>query len=161
MKKSIVMALATMIFGFSTLANANNLNALITKEVKKSTSFLNKSEAKTTGYQYTLANKNITYTDINNDGKKDAVVALHYCEKISCHMTTRLFDIAVFLNTGKGKYQYGDAYTVGLTGDFSVKNGIIYANSLLYNEHEDPDCCPSHKEMVKLRFTNGKLAKVK
>lgn len=98
---------------------------------------------------------------MNSDGKKDAVVALHYCEKLSCHMTTNVFDVAVFLNTGNGKYKYGAAYTLGLTGDLRVKNGVIYANTFLYNEHEDPACCPSHKESIKLKFSNGKLFQVK
>lgn len=145
----------------SSLANANNLNSLISQEVKKATQFLNKEDAKITGYKYHLSNKKIHYADMNNDGKKDAVVALHYCEKTSCHMTTNVFDVAVFLNTGNGNYKYGDAHTLGLTGDLSVKNGVIYANTLLYDEYEDPACCPSYKYAMKLRFKNGELVEIK
>lgn len=144
----------------SSLANANNLNSLISQEVKKATQFLNKEDAKITGYKYHLSNKKVHYADMNNDGKKDAVVALHYCEKTSCHMTTNVFDVAVFLNTGNGNYKYASAYTLGLTGDLTAKNGIIYANTLSYIEHEDPDCCPSHKEFIKLRLSKGKLVKI-
>ncbi len=89
------------------------------------------------------------------------MVGLHYCEKQSCHMTTRVFDVAVFLATGKNQYKYGAAYTLGLTGDLTVKNGMIYANTLLYNEHEDPACYPLHKETIKLKFNNGKLVQIR
>lgn len=51
--------------------------------------------------------------------------------------------------------------TLGLTGDLTVKNGMIYANTLLYNKNEDPACCPSHKEVIKLKFSNGNLIKIK
>lgn len=122
--------------------------------------FLNKEDLKVTGYQYKLDKKQIIYADMNNDEKKDAVVALYYCEKQSCHITTNVFDVAVFLNTGKGNYNYASAYTLGLTGNLSVKNGVINATTLLYNEHEDPDCCPSHKEFIKLRLSKGKLVKI-
>ncbi len=153
--------IVSVLFFVPVLVNANSLNMLINQESKKATRFLDKEDAKTTGYKYHLANKTIYYADMNSDGKKDAVVALHYCEKLSCHMTTNVFDVAVFLNTGNGKYKYGASYTLGLTGDLRVKNGIIYANTFLYNEHEDPACCPSHKESIKLKFSNGKLFQVK
>lgn len=153
--------IALIVLSVPALANASNLNTLINQEAKKATQFLNKEDAKTTGYKYHLVNKKVHYADINKDGKKDAVVALYYCEKQSCHMTTNVFDVAVFLSTGNGNYKYGSAYTLGLTGDLTVKNGIIYANTLSYVEHEDPDCCPSHKALVKLKFNNGKLIQVR
>lgn len=142
-------------------AYSATLNTLISSETKKAINFLNKEDLKYGGYKYKLDSKNIIYADVNKDGKKDAVVALHYCEKQSCHMTTRVFDVAVFLATGKNQYKYGAAYTLGLTGNLTVKNGIIHANVLYYNEHEDPTCCPSHKEVVKLKFSNGKLVQIR
>lgn len=38
---------------------------------------------------------------------------------------------------------------------------MIYANTLLYNEHEDPACYPLHKETIKLKFNNGKLVQIR
>lgn len=146
---------------FSQTVYSATLNNLINNESKKAINFLNKEDLKYDGYKYKLDSKNIIYADVNQDGKKDAVVALYYCEKQSCHMTTRVFDVAVFLATGKNQYKYGAAYTLGLTGDLTVKNGMIYADTLLYNEHEDPACCPSHKEKIKLKFSNGKLVQVR
>lgn len=142
-------------------AYSATLNTLINNESKKAIGFLNKEDLKYGGYKYKLDSKNIIYADVNKDGKKDAVVALHYCEKQSCHMTTRVFDVAVFLSTGKNQYKYGDAHTLGLTGNLTVKNGMIYANVLYYIEEEDPACCPSHKETIKLKFSNGKLVQIR
>lgn len=143
------------------ISYAATLDRLINNESKKSINFLNKEDLKYNGYKYQLYSKNIIHTDINKDGKKDAVVALYYCEKQNCHMTTRVFDVAVFLGTGKNQYKYGDAYTLGLMGDLTVKNGIIYANVLYYIEEEDPACCPSHKQVTKLKFSNGNLIKIR
>lgn len=144
----------------ATLANANNLETLIHQEVKKAVQFLDKEDAQITGYRYHLQGKTIHYADMNHDGLQDAVVALHYCEETSCHMTTHVFDVVVFLNTGSNHYQYADAYTLGLTGDLTVKNGVINANTLVYTEHEDPDCCPSHQMTIQLVLRNGKLVEI-
>lgn len=158
MKKLILIGCILL---FSQNVYSATLDGLINNESKKTINFLNKEDLKYDGYKYRLDSKNIIYADVNKDGKKDAVVSLHYCEKQSCHMTTRVFDVAVFLSTGKNQYKYGDAYTLGLTGDLKVKNDVIHANTLLYNEHEDPACCPSHKETTKLKFSNGKLVKIR
>lgn len=153
MKK--VLSIATLLIGLiiSINASASNLNTLINQEIRKTINHLNATDDY---YYFQLLDKKITYADINRDGKKDAVVGLMYCEKTSCHTTTNVFTVAAFLNTGRNNYEYMDSFTLGLNGGIKVVNGIIHATVLSYRD-SDPSCCPSLRETVKLKASNGRL----
>ena len=135
-----------------------NLNHLINDTVKKSLLFLDRDSASYDGYSHKLESQDISYADINNDGIKDAVVALRYCEVINCHMTTKSSELAVYLGVGNNQYLYGDIRTLGIDLTVYVDAlGRIYTNSKYYSEHEDPACCPSMVVDNGFAFKNGKL----
>lgn len=138
--------------------NGYHLNDLINDTVKKSLLFLDRDSASYDGYSHKLESQDITYADVNNDGIKDAVVALRYCEVINCHTTTKSSELAVYLGLGDNQYLYGDIKTLGIDLTVYVDTlGNIYTQSKYYSEHEDPDCCPSMVVDNGFTFKNGKL----
>nr|WP_115341129.1 DUF805 domain-containing protein [Moraxella caprae] len=138
--------------------NGYHLNDLINDTVKKSLLFLDRDSASYDGYSHKLEIQDITYADVNNDGIKDAVVALRYCEVINCHTTTKSSELAVYLGLGDNQYLYGDIKTLGIDLTVYVDTlGNIYTQSKYYSEHEDPDCCPSMVVDNGFAFKNGKL----
>ncbi len=153
MKKTLYATLAVVGLFSIPNAHANNLNSLINQEVKAGIKkFSSRND------EYTLLNKNIIYADINSDGKKDAVVRLDYCEKTSCHNTTNVFTVAIFLNTGKN-YRFADRRTLGMDGDLKITNGTINVTTYEYSD-SDPTCCPSLQKKAKFKMSKGKLVKI-
>lgn len=141
--------------------NGYHLNDLINDTVKKSLLFLDRDSASYDGYSHKLESQDITYADVNNDGIKDAVVALRYCEVANCHMTTKSSELAVYLGVGNNQYLYGDIRTLGI--DLSIRvahDGVINTQSKYYSEHEDPACCPSMVINNSFVFNHSKLNEI-
>ncbi len=145
--------------GLSRQSQGDNLNSLITLESKKAINFLDRDGSSYDNYRYTLNNKQIVYSDINHDGISDAIVGLSYCEKTNCHMTTRSFDLVVFIGTGNNKYTYGDSRALGLQGTVGANGSLITVETMDFNDN-DPHCCPSMVLNKKYRFQNGSLVEV-
>lgn len=150
--------------GVSSQSSGHNLNYLIDMTVKNVVNQINSKDPQ--GYRYTLLNKktvytDIKYSDINNDGIKDAVTSILTCEETNCHMTTRDYTLAVFIGVGNNKYINGDAKTLlGVNGSVvSVNNGLIRVQTTHFYD-SDPHCCPSKTLNWKYRFKNNSLIKV-
>lgn len=141
--------------------NGYHLNDLINDTVKKSLLFLDRDSASYDGYSHKLEYQYTLYADINKDSIKDAIVTLRYCEVTNCHTTTKSSELAVYLGVGNNQYLYGDIRTLGIDLTVSVSNeGVMVTNSKYYNEHEDPDCCPSMGIINSFAFNDGKLKEV-
>ena len=163
MKKILFIGLCAL----ALQAQANNLNQLINSQAKKTVAALNKEGQRQaydsdddSAYRYRLTDKTIKTADLNKDGIQDKVVVLHYCEKTSCHSTTRSSEVAVFIGSNNGNYRFADSKSFDIGAEVTAirANGSIQLNIYGFGPN-DPGCCPSVQGRRSYVLKNGKLVR--
>ena len=148
-------------------AQANNLNQLINTKAKKTVAALNQESQRQShdsdddsAYRYSLNAKTIKTADLNRDGIKDKVVILDYCEKTSCHSTTKSSEVVVYIGNQSGNYRFADAKSFDIGAEVAAikSNGSIQLNIYGFGPN-DPGCCPSVQGRRSYVLKNGKLVR--
>ena len=133
---------------FALQAQANNLNQLINTKAKKTVAALNQESQRQShdsdddsAYRYSLNAKTIKTADLNRDGIKDKMVILDYCEKTSCHSTTKSSEVVVYIGNQSGNYRFADAksFDIGAEVAANKKKGSIQLNIYGFGPNE-PAC---------------------
>ena len=152
---------------FALQAQANNLNQLINTKAKKTVAALNQESQRQShdsdddsAYRYSLNAKTIKTADLNRDGIKDKVVILDYCEKTSCHSTTKSSEVVVYIGNQSGNYRFADAKSFDIGAEVAAikSNGSIQLNIYGFGPN-DPGCCPSVQGRRSYVLKNGKLVR--
>lgn len=98
--KKLILLTAFSIF-FASRAEATTLQQQINNRVQTSIKNLNLESKKyatdSDYFKFSLKSKEIITADINNDGIKDKIIVLNFCEKMNCHPTTMSTEVAVFI----------------------------------------------------------------
>ncbi len=139
---------------------ASNLNTLINQYAANTIQALSKQEAKSSGFKYSVSDKNTFNADMNGDGEFDAIVEIFFCETGNCHPTTRSSELVIFLNNN-GIYQFVASKGFSLFGKInSIEDGVIRVD--VYDLDEgDPQCCPELKRIELYSLKGNRLVKVR
>lgn len=152
---SLIIIFSYFAFG-QTKDSKIRLDKLIDNYSSQTIKVLNKNDD---DFKYAVDNKNTFYDDLDSDGDFDAIVEVFFCEKSSCHPTTRWSELIVYLNNNND-YIFAASKGFSLFGKVnSIKDGKIFVD--VYGlEENDPQCCPRllGKEIYELR--KNKLVKV-
>ncbi|MFV5465553.1 hypothetical protein [Acinetobacter towneri] len=159
MKKSILFT-AFFIF-FTVRAEATTLQQQINNRVQVSIKNLNLESKKyaidSDYFKFSLKSKEVTTADINNDGIKDRIIVLNFCEETTCHPTTMSSEVAVFIGKKDQKFNFLDSkYFAVIASIQKDKKGNINVHQYDYFE-DDGHCCPSRLTKFDLTVKDGKL----
>ncbi|QOW50141.1 MULTISPECIES: hypothetical protein [unclassified Acinetobacter] len=159
MKKSILFT-AFFIF-FTVRAEATTLQQQINNRVQVSIKNLNLESKKyaidSDYFKFSLKSKEVTTADINNDGIKDRIIVLNFCEETTCHPTTMSSEVAVFIGKKDQKFNFLDSKYFAVTASIQKdKKGNINVHQYDYFE-DDGHCCPSRLTKFDLTVKDGKL----
>ncbi|WP_180034663.1 MULTISPECIES: hypothetical protein [unclassified Acinetobacter] len=159
MKKSILFT-AFFIF-FTVRAEATTLQQQINNHVQVSIKNLNLESKKyaidSDYFKFSLKSKEVTTADINNDGIKDRIIVLNFCEETTCHPTTMSSEVAVFIGKKDQKFNFLDSKYFAVTASIQKdKKGNINVHQYDYFE-DDGHCCPSRLTKFDLTVKDGKL----
>ena len=105
---------------------------------------------------YDVKSEKLHKFDLNSDGDIDLVYEVIYCEKSSCHPTTQVSRIAVFLAKNR-KYIFATERKYTLFGKIANINKNQIKVNIFDIYDGDPQCCPELKRKESLTFRNNKL----
>lgn len=147
---------STVAFG-QIQSNKLNLDSLIKDYSSRTIKALNKKDS---DFRYAVTNKNIFYSDLDEDGDFDAIVEIFFCEESSCHPTTNWSELVVYLRN-ENSYAFAASKGFSLFGKInSIKDNKIQIDIYGLDE-DDPQCCPLLKSKEVYKLTGSKLQKVK
>lgn len=146
--------------------HAKNLNQMIDQFEKQRIQKLNQEELKIAqnnpeyAYKFTLEQKNILKADVNGDKILDTIVAINFCEEVSCHITVHSNELIVYLGKKNGEFVFADHKILGLAAQVSIKpKGVIQVINYDYKDGEGM-CCPTKQKIEKYKLVNGELKKI-